>query len=47
LSLIVYFQLEEKADKEVLLSKFDNALLDENAAAKLGELIIANTSVPM
>ena len=39
LSLVIFFQLKQLMDKERLLNKLDNSLLDGNAQAKLRETV--------
>jgi len=41
-SLLIFLQMQPTIDKEALISKMDNALLDPNALAKVGKLLSEN-----
>lgn len=45
ISLLIFLQLMKKIDKEALINKIDNSLLDNDARNKLKELVIANCKV--
>ena len=45
LSLLIFFQLKPLADKEKLISRIDNSLLDEQANSKLKKLIDENCTI--
>jgi hypothetical protein len=46
ISLVVFLQIQDTTEKKALIGKLDNALLDENALAKVRELLKDNLLIP-
>jgi hypothetical protein len=47
MSLLIFIQMSKIIDKEALISKIDNALLDQSAFTKLKEMVKANCAIPI